>query len=63
MMREETQERFNLLLEVLQTAMKSTGVAIGFDLESKKLILFDIETGLSAKIDLEKLNECLEGVL
>ena len=30
---------------------------------SKKLILFDIETGLSAKIDLEKLNECLEGVL
>lgn len=63
MMKEVTEERFNLFLDILQTTMKSTGVAIGFDLESKKLILFDIETELSAKVDLEKLNKCLEGVL
>lgn len=55
----EVEENMNFVLMMLQQAMKTSGVAIGFDLKAKKLVLKDIKTQLISRIDLEELNKCL----
>lgn len=52
----EVKERMTLLLQVLQQTMLTTNIAIGFDLEKKKLVLKDVESGLISRVDLEELN-------
>ena len=52
----EIQERMTLLLQVMQQTMLTTNIAIGFDLENKKLVLKDVESGLISRVDLEELN-------
>lgn len=37
--------------------MKTTGIALGWDLENKKLVLQDAQTELIARVDLLELNE------
>lgn len=54
--KEEIQERMTLLLQVLQQTMLTTNIAIGFDLEKKKLVLVDVETNATSRVDLEELN-------
>lgn len=57
----EVQQRMTLLLQVLQQTMLTTNIAIGFDLENKKLVLKCVETGLISRVDLEELNKIFVG--
>ncbi|KOC33880.1 hypothetical protein [Clostridium botulinum] len=59
MSKQEARDNMNLLLNVLQTTMKSTGIAIGWDLKNKKLVLQDVKTGLISRVNLEELNKIL----
>lgn len=54
--KKDIMEKMTLLLQVMQQTMLTTGVAIGFDLENKKLVLKDVETGLISRVNLEDLN-------
>ena len=49
----------NLFLSVLQVTMKTTGIALGWDLKNKKLVLQDVKTGLISRVNLEELNKNL----
>lgn len=53
----EVKERMTLLLQVMQQTMLTTNIAIGFDLENKKLVLKDVESGLISRVNLEELNK------
>lgn len=57
--KEQASENINLFLAVLQQTMKTTGVAMGWDLENKKLVLQDVKTKLIARVDLTELNKNL----
>lgn len=57
--KEQARENINLFLTVLQQTIKTTGVAIGWDLENKKLVLQDVKTELIARVDLTELNKNL----
>ena len=57
--KEQARENINLFLTVLQQTMKTTGVAIGWDLENKKLVLQDVKTELITRVDLTELNKNL----
>ncbi len=59
MSKEEARDNMNLLLTVLQQTMKTTGVALGWDLKNKKLVLQDVKTKLVSRVDLEELNKTL----
>lgn len=54
--KEEIQERMTLLLQVMQQTMLTTNIAIGFDLDKKKLALVDVETKATSRVDLGELN-------
>ena len=58
-MRDEAKDNINLLLTMMQTTMKTAGVAIGYDLKNNKLVFKDIKTGLISRIDLEELNRAV----
>ena len=51
------EQKMTLLLQVLQQTMLTTKIAIGFDMDQKKLVLNDVETGLITRVDLEELNK------
>lgn len=55
--KEEVKNKMNLLLNILENAMKTTGIEIGWDLESQKLVLRDIETDFITRIALQDLNK------
>lgn len=57
--KEQAIDNINLVLMVLQQTMKTAGVAIGFDLKNKKLVLQDIKTQLISRVDLDELNSVL----
>ncbi|KEI16861.1 hypothetical protein Z959_08500 [Clostridium novyi B str. ATCC 27606] len=59
MSKEEARDNMNLFLSVLQVTMKTTGIALGWDLKNKKLVLQDVKTGLISRINLEELNKNL----
>ena len=56
---EQAKENMNLFLMVLQQTMKTTGIALGWDLENKKLVLQDVSTQLITRIELTDLNSNL----
>ena len=61
--KDDIYERMTLLLQVLQQTMITTNIAIGFDIEAKKLVLFDVETKITSRVDLEDLNKIfIEGI-
>lgn len=57
MNKEQAKENIESVLMVLQQAMKTSGVAIGFDLVNKKLVLQDVKTELISRVDLTELNK------
>lgn len=59
MKKEQAKENIDFVLTTLQQAMKISGVAIGFDLVNKKLVLQDVKTELISRVDLEELNKIL----
>lgn len=59
MSKEQAKENMDFVLMMLQRAMKTSGVAIGFDMMNKKLVLQDVKTQLISRIDLEDLNKAL----
>lgn len=59
MSNEEARDNMNLFLTVLQQTMKTTGIAIGWDIRNQKLVLQDVKTGLISRINLEELNQIL----
>ncbi|NFF59787.1 hypothetical protein FDB08_02485 [Clostridium botulinum] len=59
MSKEEARDNMNLFLSVLQMTMKTTGIALGWDLKNKKLVLQDVKTGLISRVNLEELNKIL----
>lgn len=59
MSKEEARDNMNLFLTVLQQTMKTTGVAMGWDIQNQKLVLQDVRTGLISRVDLEELNKNL----
>ncbi|KEH90590.1 hypothetical protein [Clostridium botulinum] len=59
MSKEEARDNMNLFLSVLQVTMKTTGIALGWDLKNKKLVLQDVKTGLISRVNLEELNKNL----
>lgn len=44
MSKEQAKENMDFVLMMLQRAMKTSGVAIGFDMMNKKLVLQDVKT-------------------
>lgn len=59
MSKEEARDNMNLFLTVLQQTMKTTGIAMGWDIQNQKLVLQDVRTGLISRVDLEELNKNL----
>lgn len=57
--KKEARDNMNLFLTVLQKTMKTTGIALGWDLKNKKLVLQDVKTGLISRVNLEELNKNL----
>lgn len=54
---ESSREKFEFFTFILQQQMKNMNVAIGFDMENKKLVLLDAGTKNISRIDLDELNK------
>lgn len=53
----EVKDRFQLFLTMLEMTMRNTGVLMGWDKKQDKLVLMDVDTKMTTRIDLEELNK------
>lgn len=56
----EAKERIDFLVMMLQNAMKTCNVQVGFNLKTKKLLIYDNATGFKGDVDLEELNKSID---
>lgn len=56
-LKQETKDKFELFLTMIEMTMRNTGVIMGWDKKQDKLVLMDVETKLTTRIDLEELNK------
>ncbi|RXM75330.1 hypothetical protein DP144_10025 [Clostridium tetani] len=57
----EFKGKLNLFISLLQINMETNNIAMGFNEKTKRLVLVDIDTNMTAEIDLKNLNRVVHG--
>ena len=57
----EFKEKLNLFIGLIEINMETSNIAMGFNEKTKRLVLLDIDTNMTAEIDLKDLNRVVHG--